>query len=209
MKKLALLAALTLFLSACAGGSKVTRIQPLSESADAPYKNVLVVSLFDSFDLRRILEQEVVKELQTQGVNAVASTSMMNTRTPVNRATFLEMVDKLGSDSVLVTQIVNIDTTSKMKDMNPQATYNFRSTYYYNVWSVELTEYKEPPMVNLKHDVLLATQLFSVKTQEPVWTIETQSQIKQNVDQRTGGAAILGEAKAIVESMASDRLIAK
>jgi hypothetical protein len=54
------------------------------------------------------------------------------------------MVEKLESDAVLVTQLVSLNTDAKMQDMNPRSTHNFRPTYYYNVWSVELTEYVEP-----------------------------------------------------------------
>ena len=50
-------------LGACAG-TTVTRVQELSESADAPYDNVLVISLFKSFDARRYLEDAIVKELE-------------------------------------------------------------------------------------------------------------------------------------------------
>lgn len=195
-------------LAACAG-TKVTKTQDLSESADAPYDNVLVVSLFSSFDLRRFVEADIVKQLQAQGVKAVASTSMMNTRTPVNRKTFVDMVEQLGSDAVLVTQLVSVEAESEMKDMNPQATYNFRPTYYYNVWSVEQTEYVEPQSLEIKNTLLLATTLYSATSKEPVWEIQTQSKFTQNFDQRTGATVIENEAKAITRYLARDGLLAK
>ena len=54
IKKLSLLI-FAVLISACAG-PQITRIQPLSETADAPYGNVLVISMFDSFDMRRYFE---------------------------------------------------------------------------------------------------------------------------------------------------------
>ena len=99
-----LLAIGILVLTAACAGPQITRVQSLSETADAPYDSVLVISMFDSFDMRRYFEDARVKQLTDQGVTAVASTSMMDTRTPVTRQTFLDMVEAHGSDAVLVTK---------------------------------------------------------------------------------------------------------
>jgi hypothetical protein len=199
---------LAVALSACASGPQITTVQELQQSADAPYDNVLVVSLFESFDTRRYLEKEIVKQLSARGVKAVASTSLMDTRTPVTRATFLEMVTDLDSDAVLVTQLVSLNTGAKMKDMNPQSTHNIRSTYYYNVWSVELTEYVEPQSMELSHTLVLATQLYSVLNKEPVWAIESKSKIVQDYDHRQDYSVFVNEAEAISSQLSRDGLLA-
>lgn len=198
-----------LFLAACSAGPQVTTVQPLSKTADAPYDNVLVISLFKSFDMRRLLEKEIVKQLEANGVTAVASTSLMDTRTPVTRQTFLAMVDSLDSDAVLVTQLANLESKGKMKDMNPEATYNFRPTYYYNVWSVEQTEYIEPQGLELTHNIVIATQLFSVRDLEPVWAIESKSKIVMAYDKRGDVSVVEDEARSIVSHLSRDGLLAR
>lgn len=208
MKKTITLAGIALFLTACAG-PQVTRTQPLSETADAPYDNILVVSLFQSFDMRRYLEREIVRQLEDRGIDAVASTSMIDVKTPLNRDTVLEAVGKANSDAVLVTQLLDVQTSSRLRDRRPEATYNIRPTYYYNVWSVEQTEYSEPQGLEAKHEFSMATQVFSVSTKEPVWTIETHSRLKRNIDGQFSGTSILDEAKAISGAMARDGLLAR
>jgi hypothetical protein len=203
-----ILAAIILTLCACSAGPQVKTVQALSDSADAPYENILVVSLFKSFDSRRYLEKEIVKQLSERGIKGVASTSLMNTKTPVTRQTFVDMVEALESDAVLVTQLVNLESVGTMKDMNPQATRNFRPTYYYNVWSYELTEYVEPQRLELEHSLVLATQLYSVLNKEPVWAIEANTTIVQDFDQQSGYSVIVDEAKAITSHLARDGLIA-
>ena len=42
---------MALALSACAS-TQVTKVQKLSSSADAPYSNILVIALFESYDAR-------------------------------------------------------------------------------------------------------------------------------------------------------------
>ena len=183
MKRYLSIIAVCALLAGCAG-PQVTRVQKLSSSADAPYGNLLVISLFESFEYRRYLEQDIVKELSERGVNAVASTSLMNTKTPVTRQVFLAMVEAQGSDAVLITQLASLDTTSKMKDARPEATYNVRPTNYFNVWEVQLTEYVEPQYLQLKHALVLATQLYSVESHEPVWAIEAKTNVKQDFGSR-------------------------
>ena len=208
MKRIILLVGAALVFSACAG-PQVTRTQPLDEAADAPYDNVLVVSLFQSFDMRRLLEREIVKQLKAQGVDAVPSTSLISVKTPLNREAVIEAVGQANSDAVLVTQLLDAQTTSRFRDRSPESTYNIRPTYYYNVWNVELTEYSEPPGLEAKHEILMATQVFSVSTKEPVWTIETRSMLKRDVNMQFSGTSIADEAKAIAGAMARDGLLAR
>ena len=196
-------------LVACSTAPQVTTTQKFAESADAPYENVLVIFLADRFDSRRYLETEVVKILMENGTQAIASTSMMDSRTPKTRQTFVAMVDDIGADAVLVTQIANLQSEGTVVDMNPEATYNFRPTYYYNVWSVDLQEYKEPQAVNFDHSLALASQLYSVSAKDVVWAIESQSNIKQAFDKGPDYSIYINEAKAITSSLRKDGLISR
>lgn len=193
-------------LTACASTS-VTQVKKLAPEADVPYDNVLVISLFKSFDARRILEKELVNALEKRGVTAVASTSRMDSRTPATRETFLAMVEDLGSDAVLVTQLVSLDSEAKLKDMRPESTYNLRQTYYFNVWNVELTEYAEPQGLDLKHSLRLATQVYSAKQLEAVWAIESQTEILSAFDRRGDLSFVADEARAIVSHVSRDGLL--
>jgi len=205
-KMMALICAIFL-LSACAGGTKVTRVQHLDPAADAPYKKILVIALLSSFDARRYLEKEIVTQLAALGTEAVASTTMMDTRTPVTRETFIAMVDKIGADGVVISQLVHMESTAKLKDARPQATYNFRPTYYYNVWSVDLTEYVKPPGLEVATELVLATQVFSVANRESVWTMEAEFEIVQDIDAAWSYSVFPNQAKAISRQMSRDGLI--
>ncbi len=206
--KITLLIGISAILGACATGPQVTKTLDTTESADAPFEKILVIALLSSFDSRRYLEDEVVKRLSGQGTDAVASTSMMNSKTPVVRETFLAMVDKIGADAVLVTQLTSLKSKGTVVDMNPETTVNFRPTYYYNVWSVEQTEYVEPQAVDFEHSLVLATQLYSVLKQESVWAIESRTKIKVGFDEVAVFSVIVNEAKAITSHLSKDGLIA-
>jgi len=190
-------------------GPQITRIQDVSESANTPYQKILVITLLSSFDSRRYLEDEVVLQLSKLGTDAVASTSMMNTKTPVTRQTFMAMVEKLDADAVLVTQLASLRSGGTVKDMRPEATVNFRPTGYYNVFSVELTEYMEPQSMEFEHSLVLVTELYSALSREIVWAIESKSKIVQDFDQKRGYSIIQDEAQAIAAYLSRDGLLAE
>ena len=195
-------------LDVCSAATNVTRTQDVSATAKTPYKKILVISLFKSFDTRRYLEKEIVKELNRLGTAAVASTTMMDSRTPVVRETFVAMVEKIGADAALLTQLGSLETKGKMIDMNPQATLIFRPTVYYNVFEVQQTEFVEPQGVELKSTLVLGTQLLSVATELPVWAIEAKSKLVQKTDQIGDYKIFIKEAKVIVSHLSKDKLIA-
>jgi hypothetical protein len=206
--KFPLILSILLALSACST-TQTTRVMPLADDADAPYSKVLVIALFESFDSRRYLENDIVREIKARGADAVASTSLMNTKTPVTRETFLAMVDSEQADAVIVTRLVNLETQAKMKDASPEATYKVSPTYYYNVFSVELDEYVAPQNLQLKHSLVLATEIYSAATKEPVWGIESKTKLTMNYDDRGDLSVVADEAKSIANHLAGDGLIAR
>ena len=198
---------MTVAIGACSSAPRVTRTMVPAESVDAPYDNVLVIFLFSSFDSRRYLETEVVQKLSELGVQATASTSLMDTRTPVVRETFLKMVEDIDADAVLVTQLANLDAKGTRVDMSPESTYNIRPTWYYNVWSVDLEEYVEPQAVDMEYKMSLATQLYSASAKDVVWAIESNSKIEQDFDRLRDYSIYVNEADAIVKSLAKDGMV--
>lgn len=199
-------------LGACAAGQQqVTRIQEVSENADTPYDKILLITLLSSFDSRRYLEDEVARHLVDRGTATVAvtATSLRNSTVVLNRNTVMEMVDEIDADAVLVTQISSLESAGKVVDMRPETTVNFRPTYYYNVWSVETTEYLEPQAVSFKHQLVLVSELFSVQTEKAVWAIESKSRIVQDPDQVRDYSIFVDEANAIVTHLSRDGLIAR
>jgi hypothetical protein len=199
-----------LLVTACAAPHVSTSTSNgLPESADGPYSNVLVVVLFSKFDTRRYLEDEIVNDLRAQGITAVASTGKMTTKTPLTRQFIVELMTELGSDALLLTQLADLQSTAKVVDMNPQATYNIRPTYYVNVFTMELTEYIEPQDLRVTQTLSTSSDHYSFKMQEKVWSMITHSKIKENVDHMRDYSIILREADAISSAMIEDKVVSR
>ena len=196
-----------ILVGGCATTSKVEVTQNLEDSADAPYRKILVVALFDSHDARRYLETEIVNALAEKGATGVASTSMMDSRTPIIRQTFIDMIDEIGADALLLTQLTALKTEMHAEDASPKATYNYWPTYYWNVWGVELTEYVEPPRILAEHSLVLVTQAFSVALREPVWALESKSEFAEVQEDGLDYNVFINEANAIVRHLKRDGVI--
>lgn len=197
-----------LLLAACTGSPQVTRTQDVT-AGDAPYRKILVATLFQDFDYRRFLEQEIVKQFEARGVEAVAMTSMTDTRTVMNRDTVVDRVGRAGADAVLVTQLVDFRSTMTTKDARPEATYNYWPTYWYNVFEVELTEYVEPAYTQFTDELKLSAAIYSVASEERVWAIETDWTVDEDLEFGMDYSVIVDEADAIVGAAARDGLIAR
>ena len=113
------------------------------------------------------------------------------------------------ADAVLVTQLASLRTTGKVVNMNPEATYNLRPTGYYNVFSVDLQEYREPQAVDFEHEIVLITDLFSVSKRDTVWGIQASSKVKMGFDRLRDFSVIESEAEAIVSHLSHDGLLAR
>jgi len=120
----------------------------------------------------------------------------------------MAMVEDLDADAVLVTQLVSLRSKGTVVDMSPEATVNLRPTGYYNVFSVELTEYVEPQAVDFEHSLVVLTQLYSVLKRESVWGIESRSRYSLGFDQSKDYSIVVNEAKAIAQYLSRDGLIA-
>ena len=194
-------------VTSCGTTSVVEVTQELDPSADAPYRKILVVTLFDSHDARRYLEGEIVKLLEETGATGVASTSMMDSTVPLVRQTIIDQIDAIGADSLLLTQLAALHSDISEQDASPQATYNYWPTYYWNVWGVELTEYVEPPRILIDHTLVLATQVFSVAGRAPVWAMESKSEFTEVQEDGLDYQIFIDEATAIVRNLKRGGLI--
>jgi hypothetical protein len=108
-----------------------------------------------------------------------------------------------------VTQLVSYEAEGEIKGARPEATYNFRPTYWYNVFEVELTEYTEPDYTQFTNQIALATDVFSAQTQQKVWSMSSDWEIKEGLQPGRDYTAFVGEAKSIVDAAARAKVIGR
>lgn len=196
-----------ILVSACASGPEITRLQTESDAAIPPYQRIVVVAIFESFDVRRYLERETVKALETAGTSAVAMTSLADSQVPLNRTSVVPLVERVGADAVLVVQPTSLRADVTTKDRSPQSSYNVRPTPYFNVFSVELTEYVEPPAVQYEHHLVLRSDLYSAESRQSVWAISASTEASSRLDSAADYSRFADQAVAIVDALKHDGMI--
>ncbi len=194
-------------LAACVSGPSINRIFSAPEAVGAPYENILVVSLFNSMETRKILERETIKQLKARGVNAASLAAMQKPGSPLNRDGMISAAEEMSADAVLVTQLVSYETSVKEKFRSPKAGYKYGATYYYDVYPVALTEYVEPPTVLITEDVALQTDLYSAQSRSRVWAVGSETRIKLDIENMWDDSAFTADATAGVNNLARDSLI--
>lgn len=157
-----LFAGLALILSACASTTlDMTWRDPTY--AGRPFTKVLVVGSTDNPDNRRIFENIVVGELESRGVEAVASYALIANESDVKRDKVVEAVKTSGADSVLSTRLVGIETkTAVVPGQSPGA------------GDVDLYRSYSPlePQTTIRQDYQIAnleSNLFDARTGKMVW----------------------------------------
>lgn len=207
LRRVSLSLVLVLFLGACATGSKITKLQAEAEPVDAPYNNVLVVSLFKTVDVRKRFERALVGQLEARGVKATAMTALVSASDDVNRDAVIKQVERTGADAVIVTRLVSVEPSVKEKKESPFASYKFHSTGYAGVYEVDQTEYSKLGMMEIVYDLATRTDLYSTSSQKMVWSIGAERKVEHNVDDPWDHDVVANEAKAIVSQLTTGRLI--
>ena len=207
-------------LSACANTPHTSVIQPLDKSAVVPYEKLLVLGLFNRYQVRELGERKLVQDINKSGTVAVAATSLMTTTMPLNATTISAVIAESGADAVLVIQLLNADDEKiKVKSRDPKTSYKvnplgYYSNFYYpggyyNVWEVSIQEYMEPKYLERKMKLTLMTELFIPKTRERVWAIESKANIVRDLSRPNYHPFMNAEAAQIVKYLQADDIILK
>jgi hypothetical protein len=133
----ALAAALSLALAACAGRTGLAESAVVARPAGAPFGKVLVVGMDRHPELRERIERTLAGELDARGTRAVASTSYLAfAADPPSREEIRDLVQKAGADGILVARLAERGTDYRQVPIadsfhgTPLGFYD----YYWNAW---------------------------------------------------------------------------
>ena len=159
---------LTLLLTSCASSnltsSWVDRIYSYF-----PIKSSLVVAMSDNLRVRRIFEDDMVKELQKKGVNAIASSQIYPDKLP-SKADLSSYIKKNSIQTVFVAKLVNIEDKNVRYPGNNYGYDNglsFNNNSYGYIYNDSYTVSYE--FVNVEFT------LFDTQSHKPIWSTSSES----------------------------------
>ena len=196
------LAALAL-LAACASTTIVDQWQSPGYSG-GPFKRLLVVGVTKEAAVRRIFEDEFVRQLRARGTDAVASYTLIPEDGQADRPRLERAVKESRADAVVVTRVLRVEHRTQVVPGTPvfpgfgTDIYGHYGTGWGGVW----TGYASPPAVFQYDEVKAETKLFDARNAALVWA--AQSAVFSPTDARRDSADF---ASRIIAALASRKLI--
>lgn len=189
-----------LLFNGCAS-TKVIESSVGSNSKGKTISNVLIIGMASDENNRRLFEKTFVRELKAVGVSAVSSANVIPI--PADQKLEKEMIeealDKYNNDTVLVTHIVGIDKKTSYKP----AVYSV-GTGYYGYYRYYYGHQIRPSSVSLHTKLGLETKLYDVKSEELIWSCQSQTWETESVKQ-----IIDGVIKVVIKDMKKNNLFPK
>jgi hypothetical protein len=192
-----------LLVSACSSTTVVDQWQS-PDFKGAPFKRILVVGVTSQAVIRRIFEDEFVRQLRARGTDAVASYTLIPEDGQVERPRLERAVKEAGADGVIVTRVVKVEQKTQVVPGTPAFPgfgtdiYGFYGTGWGGVW----TGYASPPVVFQYEEVRAETKLFDARSGALVWA--AQSDVFAPTDARKDSADF---ASRIIAALASRKLL--
>ena len=171
---------LTFLLNGCNGNS--TKLvsswnQPGTDSVHL--KKILVVAVVRKKEHRRMYEDAFAKQLQTEGVNATASYTLvpkLSGDKDKDKPLIVAAIKKIHADGVIVATLASVDKDERYIEMAPVQVTTYSAPYgMYGYYNYRQGIIQEPGYTIKETTIKLQTTLFQVSNEGLLWTGETDS----------------------------------
>jgi hypothetical protein len=189
-------------VAACASTTIVEQWQSPGY-AGGPFRRILVVGVTQDATVRRIFEDEFVRQLRERGTEAVASYTLIPEDGQADRPRLERAVQASRADGVILTRVLKVEKKTQVVPGTPAfPMYRDIYGYYGTGWGGVWTGYASPPAVFQYDEVKVETKLFQAGNAALVWA--AQSEVFAPTDARKDSADF---AARIIAALASRKLI--
>ena len=195
-------ALLLLFLLNACGSSKITGQWKDPELGSKKYSHILVIGVAKQPDRRKFYEDEFAKQLNRQGVMAIASHTIIPRDMMQDKDTIVKSIQGLQVDGVIITRLQGIKEQRQVSHGSsyrvPYGYYNRMDDYYSNSFSTAPSvSYAET------HEYLqLESNLYDAETEKLAYSITTDTFVRQKFQSR-----ITAYIETIVRQLKSNNLL--
>ncbi|PSV35071.1 hypothetical protein C9J44_13800 [Photobacterium sp. GB-27] len=178
---------LSSLLTACAS-SNITSSWVDSSYTKFPIKSTMVVAMSDNLRVRRIFEDDMVKQLQAHGVDAIPSSQIFPNELP-SKGDIAAYVKKHNTQTVFVAKLINIEDKEVRYPGNTGYGYNRGISFnsYYNTSYSYI--YDDSYSVSYEF-VNVEFTLFDTQSHIPIWSTSSESvdpsDMNNIIDELTG-----------------------
>ncbi|HET6416906.1 MAG TPA: hypothetical protein VFG22_11470 [Polyangiales bacterium] len=160
---------------------------------ETSFKKVMVIGVAQDQKARQAFEDALVSAIAKEGGTAQASIAVLPNEEQISEDQLHAAIDAGGFDAVLITRVLSVDKsqqyTPPKKYNNPQTRYypgslGWGHGYggYYGFYGTTFAEVHEPGYFETSTTLRLETNLYSVATNELVWTGQSATIDPQSID---------------------------
>jgi len=176
-----LLAITSLFLCSCVS-TKLTSVWKDEIYFGWPERKIIVIGAFNAPGVRRLFEEEIVRQLKLRGTDAVASHNLISSDALPKYEKVESLVKEQGADAVLITHFIGkkkTETVTRRKEIRtPRALAETWQEYY-------MQGYPEMPGHTGEREYYrLETDMYEVGTDRPIWQVISETCVEGPVPQK-------------------------
>ncbi len=191
-----------LIVAGCTGGgTTITSVSRADAIPNAPYGNVLVLTVAKSRSNARQFQNELSAAIATAATNATPI-HVENDSADLSEADVRAIVQKLGADAVVVTSVKQADIGTAVEESRVEVKQSRKSDTLVDFFRYDYKDVETQAIVRLNYNVTLTTDVYDTATGDKVYTIESTT-----VDAETSFDVILQESAAIAKQLRKGRLI--
>jgi hypothetical protein len=179
----------------CAGTeTELTQNQVNEAYKGKPVSDILVIAITGNEDSRRSFERKFVARLKSAGVEAISSEEAipMPSDLELKKETIISAVNQFENDAVIITRLI---------DREVKEVYTHGGTAhggYYSYYS----RHAAPGYSSTSKTYRLETNLYDVKTEKLIWSVQSKILSKDSKDQ-----IINDVIRVVVDDLQNNKLI--
>jgi hypothetical protein len=161
-------------LAGCAGPTRIIQQWQDPTYAGGPFKRIFVIGITPDATVRRVFEDAFCVELKARGVECVQSYTLVPEDGVASRQRYDGAVAQARADGVFIARVLRVE---RRTEVIPTAPVPFGGAYgfYGSAWGGPLfMGYAVPPTVLQIDQVFVESRLFAVKSDQPVWTAQSE-----------------------------------
>jgi hypothetical protein len=161
-------------VAGCAGPTRIVQEWQDPAYAGGPFKRIFVIGITHDATVRRVFEDAFCAELRSRAVECVQSYTLVPEDGIASRERYDGAVAKARADGVFIARVLRVE---RRTEIIPTAPVPFGGAYgfYGSAWGGPLfMGYAVPPTVVQIDQAFVESRLFAVKSDQPVWTAQSE-----------------------------------
>lgn len=189
-------------IAGCAGPTRIIQEWQDPAYAGGPFKRIFVIGITRDATVRRVFEDAFCAELKARAVECVQSYTLVPEDDIASRERYDGAVAQARADGVFIARVLRVD---RRIEVIPAAPVTFGGAYgfYGSAWGGPLfVGYAAPPTVLQYDEVYVESRLFSVRSDQPVWTAQSEIFAPSNPQRDSEHFA-----RTMIEALAARKLL--